>query len=111
MAFSSWPMRRDRVEVGMDSARAAVLKLLRRATSTNSAISFSWMGWDSMDIPNEPPEFTCCRLFALSARLRTKYKYGRTRSAEHTSELPSLMRNSYAVFCLKQKNNKLLTSV
>src|SRR3546814_944647 len=25
-----------------------------------------------------------------------------TRSEEHTSELPSLMRNSYAVFCLKQ---------
>src|SRR3546814_7220630 len=29
------------------------------------------------------------------------------RSEEHTSELPSLMRNSYAVFCLnKKKNNK-----
>src|SRR3546814_8510518 len=27
------------------------------------------------------------------------------RSAEHTSELPSLMRISYAVFCLKKKNN------
>src|SRR3546814_1163766 len=25
------------------------------------------------------------------------------RSEEHTSELPSLMRNSYAVFCLKNK--------
>src|SRR3546814_8157091 len=28
-----------------------------------------------------------------------------TRSEEHTSELQSLMRISYAVFCLKQKNN------
>src|SRR3546814_8352495 len=30
------------------------------------------------------------------------------RSEEHTSELPSLMRSSYAVFCLKKKtkNNK-----
>src|SRR3546814_1669619 len=27
------------------------------------------------------------------------------RSEEHTSELPSLMRISYAVFCLKKKNN------
>src|SRR3546814_5220824 len=27
------------------------------------------------------------------------------RSEEHTSELPSLMRNSYAVFCLKNKNH------
>src|SRR3546814_3082270 len=29
-----------------------------------------------------------------------------SRSEEHTSELQSLMRNSYAVFCLKKKNNK-----
>src|SRR3546814_8081775 len=28
-----------------------------------------------------------------------------TRSEEHTSELQSLMRNSYAVFCLQKKNN------
>src|SRR3546814_4667702 len=27
------------------------------------------------------------------------------RSEEHTSELQSLMRTSYAVFCLKKKNN------
>src|SRR3546814_6537329 len=27
------------------------------------------------------------------------------RSEEHTSELPSLMRTSYAVFCLKKKNS------
>src|SRR3546814_3014190 len=30
----------------------------------------------------------------------------RPRSEEHTSELQSLMRNSYAVFCLKKKNKK-----
>src|SRR3546814_9473706 len=29
-----------------------------------------------------------------------------TRSEEHTSELQSLMRISYAVFCLKKKNNR-----
>src|SRR3546814_8720762 len=29
----------------------------------------------------------------------------RLRSEEHTSELQSLMRNSYAVFCLKKKTN------
>src|SRR3546814_7967079 len=31
---------------------------------------------------------------------------GRGSSEEHTSELQSLMRNSYAVFCLKQKQKK-----
>src|SRR3546814_3964716 len=32
---------------------------------------------------------------------------GRRRSEEHTSELQSLMRISYAVFCLKTKKNTL----
>src|SRR3546814_1721470 len=32
----------------------------------------------------------------------------RRRSEEHTSELQSLMRISYAVFCLKKKNNKAI---
>src|SRR3546814_2628971 len=32
------------------------------------------------------------------------------RSEEHTSELQSLMRISYAVFCLKKKNKHTLTS-
>src|SRR3546814_6185185 len=31
---------------------------------------------------------------------------GADRSEEHTSELQSLMRTSYAVFCLKKKTNK-----
>src|SRR3546814_2806842 len=32
------------------------------------------------------------------------------RSEEHTSELQSLMRISYAVFCLKQKNTKTINN-
>src|SRR3546814_10103554 len=34
---------------------------------------------------------------------------GTDRSEEHTSELQSLMRISYAVFCLKKKNNANMT--
>src|SRR3546814_4980141 len=34
-----------------------------------------------------------------------KDRNGISRSEEHTSELQSLMRISYAVFCLKKKNN------
>src|SRR3546814_10840929 len=34
---------------------------------------------------------------------------GRHRSEEHTSELQSLMRSSYAVFCLKKKKKKKIT--
>src|SRR3546814_3740145 len=33
------------------------------------------------------------------------------RSEEHTSELQSLMRSSYAVFCLKKKNKHALTNL
>src|SRR3546814_4085231 len=33
----------------------------------------------------------------------------RTRSEEHTSELPSLMRTSYSVFCLKKKKPYVAT--
>src|SRR3546814_4767488 len=35
---------------------------------------------------------------------RRRAALGRPRSEEHTSELQSLMRISYAVFCLKKKN-------
>src|SRR3546814_1764407 len=35
----------------------------------------------------------------------TDYYSANGRSEEHTSELQSLMRISYAVFCLKKKNN------
>src|SRR3546814_7665998 len=33
-------------------------------------------------------------------------RFARLRSEEHTSELQSLMRISYAVFCLKKKNHQ-----
>src|SRR3546814_4970698 len=39
------------------------------------------------------------------------YMSNAVRSEEHTSELQSLMRISYAVFCLKKKNSKLHTAV
>src|SRR3546814_5526388 len=40
---------------------------------------------------------------------RPRARTGRIRSEEHTSELQSLMRISYAVFCLKKKNKKPYT--
>src|SRR3546814_8634273 len=41
-----------------------------------------------------------------NAQYRQPVRRLRERSEEHTSELQSLMRISYAVFCLKKKNNK-----
>src|SRR3546814_5899604 len=42
--------------------------------------------------------------FSFTAGMR--YQQEKRRSEEHTSELQSLMRNSYAVFCSKKKNKK-----
>src|SRR3546814_3325404 len=39
-------------------------------------------------------------------RVDLSVRYEIVRSEEHTSELQSLMRISYAVFCLKKKTNK-----
>src|SRR3546814_1871188 len=47
-------------------------------------------------------------LWALVDLIRARRRTGRVliyRSEEHTSELQSLMRISYAVFCLKKKKN------
>src|SRR3546814_6179868 len=58
-------------------------------------------------------EFSHCRLPFPHSEQRASglvcvalIRRGPARSEEHTSELQSLMRISYAVFCLKKKNNK-----
>src|SRR3546814_6213935 len=49
----------------------------------------------------------CSLLFSWSANCHERHA---RRSEEHTSELQSLMRISYAVFCLKKKTKILLIS-
>src|SRR3546814_3526026 len=55
-------------------------------------------------VPGRLMPISACR---LSPGPLTTQPMTATRSEEHTSELQSLMRISYAVFCLKKKNNKL----
>src|SRR3546814_2069696 len=52
-------------------------------------------------LPAPPTAF-----LAVCLPRRAAIRAYRVRSEEHTSELQSLMRISYAVFCLKKKNNK-----
>src|SRR3546814_5716212 len=59
------------------------------------------------------PECRLKRSRAQSSRCKSLFRTractaegAKKRSEEHTSELQSLMRNSYAVFCLKKKTNK-----
>src|SRR3546814_19794590 len=49
--------------------------------------------------------FRSIHLIPIHSRRSALYSPG-IRSEEHTSELQSLMRISYAVFCLKKKNKK-----
>src|SRR3546814_1794289 len=46
-------------------------------------------------------------IYRLSGPIVFEQAGNLTRSEEHTSELQSLMRNSYAVFCLKKKKTKI----
>src|SRR3546814_2413026 len=57
--------------------------------------------------PTNTPCSTCCarKLSPLPSPPRSSS----SRSEEHTSELQSLMRNSYDVFCLKKKQNSTTT--
>src|SRR3546814_1838856 len=49
-----------------------------------------------------------CIVRAVTSMRSSSMTKGEDRSEEHTSELQSLMRISYAVFCLKKKQQKKL---
>src|SRR3546814_2077042 len=53
-----------------------------------------------------PSEKRICLTAPDSARYPWDHSRQQNRSEEHTSELQSLMRISYAVFCLKKKKQK-----
>src|SRR3546814_1138021 len=61
--------------------------------SLHDALPIYARRWRSLARAREP----CARWAKIHAR------FPRARSEEHTSELQSLMRISYAVFCLKKK--------
>src|SRR3546814_4499045 len=86
------------------SIRARCMAMVRRA-------------WAAMviNMDSHPHETRKCRvpsrlqtarpIHALPCERRTLPRWALGRSEEHTSELQSLMRISYAVICLKQKHN------
>src|SRR3546814_9299945 len=59
-----------------------------------------------------PAASMAARMAGLSPSMRARLPVSQpviaTRSEEHTSELQSLMRISYAVFCLKKKKHKII---
>src|SRR3546814_8116548 len=63
-----------------------------------------WIAYCSREQRKARPAFPC--FWSRSAGARRFWLKSRRRSEEHTSELQSLMRISYAVFCLKKKTHK-----
>src|SRR3546814_8375285 len=83
--------------------------------------SGAWSGWNSscsasatrtrsVTCRRDPLGTTVADSFCASAKPATSEvsgQYGGCRSEEHTSELQSLLRISYAVFCLKKKKKNI----
>src|SRR3546814_7546243 len=65
---------------------------------TSAVLSNSELRWLAT---NPDPHFAAATISTL---------FEVERSEEHTSELQSLMRISYAVFCLKKKNNNTINN-
>src|SRR3546814_1143459 len=71
--------------------------------------SFTWQPWQDRALNKGPKPSDACvddGEDTQSLRNRPLPTMNSWRSEEHTSELQSLMRISYAVFCLKKNNNK-----
>src|SRR3546814_6263422 len=87
---------------GLDSHRGAPPLSIRRSTGqTVDVANFHSALFGCRRTP-------CCRCSRepLAAFEWTMADHCMSRSEEHTSELQSLMRISYAVFCLKKKKTK-----
>src|SRR3546814_18786715 len=81
-----------------------------RSTRTDTLFPYTTLfrsprGSSRKPIPRCPCASTWRRTLPMSPP-RHAPRCGATRSEEHTSELQSLMRISYAVFCLKKKKTK-----
>src|SRR3546814_1104315 len=79
------------------------------ATRTSTTCWKNWPGLkrNSRSLPAPTPPRK--KSEEKSSRVSKPSHTGIPRSEEHTSELQSLMRISYAVFCLKKKNIKITT--
>src|SRR3546814_8187972 len=71
------------------------------ARAPRSSVRQGWLCQPPGRLQSHTLSFSLLRLTNYSLSFLRGYR----RSEEHTSELQSLMRISYAVFCLKNKNN------
>src|SRR3546814_6643410 len=95
------PPPRPAVEAVVDRRRWSIVC----RTVAPPAAGFQYM----KDARNHPPVIDPSRTRLVPGQVRLD-RQPSFRSEEHTSELQSLMRISYAVFCLKKKTRKQITN-
>src|SRR3546814_1407203 len=94
------PLRRKRTRRATENARSLwvasrqAVPVSARSATRSILAGANWWFWCEIGSS------------ATSTRGRTTAARARARSEEHTSELQSLMRSSYAVFCLKKKKQQ-----
>src|SRR3546814_20138784 len=79
-----------------------------RSTRTDTLFPYTTL-FRSPGFANTPPPMRSSVLTCEWPKTSSFGAFGAERSEEHTSELQSLMRISYAVFCLKKKKHELET--
>src|SRR3546814_9159860 len=84
---------------------SASIRSSRLCSGSNSSVTVR--SRDSRIMTSTTSRTSCESAVALTGRLYGSSTWKRiSRSEEHTSELQSLMRISYAVFCLQKKTKK-----
>src|SRR3546814_10507162 len=81
--------------LGRGPNRAAHLHFMVKAEGFDTVVTHIF--------PDDCPYLPNDAVFGVKQSLITTFRRVEDRSEEHTSELQSLMRISYAVFCLKKK--------
>src|SRR3546814_1008289 len=77
-----------------------------RSTRTDTLFPYTTLFRSQKAGKRSPSSARCCgRRTKAGAAVAHTVLAGKGRSEEHTSELQSLMRISYAVFCLKKKKH------
>src|SRR3546814_2259382 len=90
-------------EGGFAGATTAALFLEKFVADGVKWAHFDTFAWRPSAKPGRPKGGEALGLRAVWQMLLQRYGGLNPRSEEHTSELQSLMRISYAVFCLKKK--------
>src|SRR3546814_1846010 len=103
MRISDW--RSDVCSSDLRRALGAVIAVVKVADARGGGGADHLFGADGDAVCDRHPPHLEVELVDEAAQLVSvaRAPFGKDRSEEHTSELQSLMRISYAVFCLKKK--------